>query len=132
MRPYRVNGQPRERLCSLHWHVHKPPLPEEETRRDSSVIRARNPEVVKRMRYQLNHANCTNQVTGIDAAAILEFDRAAVLLLDPELRLKSEVCKHVLLIRPHCFKHSDRIQQTNLRKQDQWASVFDWNRCQVE
>ena len=55
-RPYRVNGQPRERLC---WRVHKSPLPEEETRSDSSGIRTRNPEAVRRMRYQLSHTRCT-------------------------------------------------------------------------
>ena len=38
--------------------VYKSPLPEEETRSDSSGIRTRNPEVVTRMRYQLNHTRC--------------------------------------------------------------------------
>ena len=37
------------------WYVHESPLPEEETRNNSSGIRARNPEVVKRMHHQLVH-----------------------------------------------------------------------------
>ena len=38
------------------------------------------------------------------------------------------------LIRPHRFKHSDRIQQTNLWPgyRAKWVSVFEWIKCQVE
>ena len=40
-------------LPGAHWHVQKSPLQEEETRSDSSGIRARNPEGVKRISYAL-------------------------------------------------------------------------------
>ena len=40
------------------------------------------------------------------------------------------------MLRLHCFRHSDKIQQANLKssaaKHGQRASVFDWEKCQVE
>ena len=46
----------------VHWHVHKSPLSEEETKCDSSRIRTRNPEFVKRMSLVLCAARIDSKI----------------------------------------------------------------------